>query len=357
MSNQSIEIYSYEANDEVTEMIISSYNNNDSITLRQQDLKNIKILLKKGILYFEGYLNSENHSEIFKLNKWSRISGENSDFLRKIELKIIRGNFVVRHYIFNAFMIDYSETFIKNKYEFILLLRISTVGTGFVPNECSVQKVNINDVPCSMIIEPQEQNFDITKNLINTTLSASTGITGYTLLKGIAVSNPITLKIFLLIHGTGMVSEFLADVYFVAKGEPEKMGSFNITRDYFYKPLGESLANLFNKVFISLNIPKNIGEDFYNTGMITLSITQLGQSGMQHINKTLNNGTNLYFSFRIKPTQFSHYGFKVEVVEKSKSPILNLTKSITKDLGFDAYSTGMSIKNEYKKRRKGGHYE
>lgn len=53
MSNQSIEIYSYEANDEVTEMIISSYNNNDSITLRQQDLKDIKILLKKGILYFE----------------------------------------------------------------------------------------------------------------------------------------------------------------------------------------------------------------------------------------------------------------------------------------------------------------
>ena len=36
-------------------------------------------------------------------------------------------------------------------------------------------------------------------------------------------------------------SEFLADVYFVAKGEPEKMGSFNITRQFnFYKPLGEN---------------------------------------------------------------------------------------------------------------------
>lgn len=350
MTNQSIEIYSYEANDEITEMIITSYHNSDSITLRQQDLKDIKIFLKKGILYFEGYLNSKNHTEVFKLNKWSRISGENNDFLRKIELKIIRGNFVVRHYIFNAFIIDYSETFIKNKYEFILLLRISTVGTGFIPTECSVQKANINNIPCSMIIEPQEQNFDITKNIINATLSASNGITGYTLLKGMVSSNPIALKVFLLVHGTGMVSEFLADVYFVAKGEPEKMGSFNITRDYFYKPLGEILANIINKNYLE-NIPKDFGVDVYNTGMITLSITQLGQAGMQHINKTLNNGTHLYFSFRIKSTQFSHYGFKIEVIEKSKTPILNLTKSITKDLGFDAYTTGMSIKNEYEKRK------
>lgn len=353
MSNQSIEIYSYEANDEVTEMIISSYNNNDSITLRQQDLKNIKILLKKGILYFEGYLNSENHSEIFKLNKWSRISGENSDFLRKIELKIIRGNFVVRHYIFNAFMIDYSETFIKNKYEFILLLRISTVGTGFVPNECSVQKVNINDVPCSMIIEPQEQNFDITKNLINTTLSASTGITGYTLLKGIAVSNPITLKIFLLIHGTGMVSEFLADVYFVAKGEPEKMGSFNVTRDYFYKPLAEIITNELSKNYPKVKVSNEIGEDFYNIGALSISISQLGNASFKHYTNVKNQGTKLFFSFKIKYSQLNKYGVSIQITEKTGHPFYKTTKNIIKDLTFDTFTTSMSIKNEYEKRKGG----
>lgn len=162
----------------------------------------------------------------------------------------------------------------------------------------------------------------MTKNFINSTLSVTNRIIGYTLLKGIAINNSITLKIFLIIHGIGMISEFLADVYFVVKGEPDKMGSFNLTGDYFYKPFGKILTNFLNERY-SYNISENFGTDFYNTGMLTLSITQLRQAGMQHINKLSSQGINLYFSFKVRHTQFSHYGFTIEVVENTKFPIFN----------------------------------
>ena len=44
------------------------------------------------------------------------------------------------------------------------------------------------------------------------------------------------------------------------------------------------LTNFLNERY-SYNISENFGTDFYNTGMLTLLITQLEQAGMQHINK------------------------------------------------------------------------
>ena len=44
----------------------------------------------------------------------------------------------------------------------------------------------------------------------------------------------------------------MADVTFRIQGKPEKMGSFNMTRDWFYKPLGESIAEDINSSFSSI---------------------------------------------------------------------------------------------------------
>ena len=115
------------------------------------------------------------------------------------------------------------------------------------------------------------------------------------------------------------------------------------------------LTNFLNERY-SYNISENFGTDFYNTGMLTLLITQLEQAGMQHINKLSSQGTNLYFSFKVRHTQFSRYGFTIEVVENTKFPILNSAKSFIKESGFDTYTTSVGIKNEFEKK-KGQKYE
>lgn len=191
------------------------------------------------------------------------------------------------------------------------------------------------------------------KNVVSSTLSGANALTAYTILKGLTATPaaPIAIKIILIGYGVGMLSEFGADIYFVAKGEPEKMGSFNISRDWFYKPLGEIVAETLNKRY-PLNISLDFGEDFYNIGGLIYSITELGRAGMQHVKKLSNKGSSLYFSFKVKYTQHSKYGVTINMVENKGAPIKDFMKKLVKELGVDTYVAGKTLDNELKKKQK-----
>lgn len=72
-----------------------------------------------------------------------------------------------------------------------------------------------------------------------------------------------------------------------------------------------------------------------------------------HITHSLN--ISWYFiplkNFKVRHTQFSRYGFTIEVVENTKFPIFNSAKSFIKESGFATYTTSVGIKNEFEKKK------
>lgn len=224
--------------------------NDEEIELKQIDFSNIKMFLKKGIFIITGYLRGEdekNLAEIMKLNKWSMITGTSKESLRDIEIKISRNGYVLRHLIFEGYLSAYHETYDNAKgYRFHFILRehrkINRDGAY-------VRMVTLKGVTGDMIIMPQEFSFRETMN--NSFLSGMNGLGGIGLLGKVGTTTLTTasggVTFFFIAHGTGMISEFMADVTFVMKKEPEKMGSFNMTRDWVYQPLGEIFVDFLER--------------------------------------------------------------------------------------------------------------
>ena len=216
-----MELYHYEDETIKTEIIMKSKINDEEIELKQIDFSNIKMFLKKGIFIISGYLRGEdekNLAEIMKLNKWSMITGTSKGALRDIEIKVSRNGYVLRHLIFEGYLSSYHESYDNAKgYRFHFILRehkkINRDGAY-------VRTVNLKGVKGDMIIIPREFN------LKNSLLSGLNGLTGVSLLKDAGVkvavaseSRIITgaLGFYFIAHGTGMVSEFVADITFVMK--------------------------------------------------------------------------------------------------------------------------------------------
>ena len=368
MKNKTIEVYSYEDYSAKTQITITSNISNEVISFEQIDLSDIKIFLKHGIFILEGYIrhndpiNSEN---ILNLNKWSRISGDKKDWLRNINIKIVRGGHVLREFLFNGFLVDYIEYFNKGKHRFNLVLRQYKLSSldgsrgdcGAPKTESFVMRTTLKGVEGTLIMQPVDtDNFwNISKKMLGTTINAlassANATTAYSILKSVSIKNPILLKFFFISHGTGLISEFVADVYFVATGNSDKMGSFNITRDFFYKPLGEIFADEINKNYPRVKFSNSFGEDIYNSGNLAFSMIKLGKGAMRHIKKTLK-GTELQymFSFKIKHVQNNRFGLQLDVNSYvGLSPVV-ATKKLIKDLGLDSLATGIATKNELKKK-------
>lgn len=84
------------------------------------------MFLKHGIFIIKGYIrhNDDISSEnILKLNEWTRMSGDKLEWLKRINLKIVRGGYVIREFVFNGFVADYMEYFNKGRHMFNLVIR------------------------------------------------------------------------------------------------------------------------------------------------------------------------------------------------------------------------------------------
>ena len=330
--------------------------NDEEIELKQIDFSNIKMFLKKGIFIISGYLRGEdekNLAEIMKLNKWSMITGTSKGALRDIEIKVSRNGYVLRHLIFEGYLSSYHESYDNAKgYRFHFILRehkkINRDGAY-------VRTVNLKGVKGDMIIIPREFN------LKNSLLSGLNGLTGVSLLKDAGVkvavaseSRIITgaLGFYFIAHGTGMVSEFVADITFVMKKEPEKMGSFNMTRDWVYKPIGEAISQEINNIFSEINLSKDIGIDAYNHANLAFSILTLSTD----IEKSYRNlkgyeGAGIYYKIKYKDVAVSTWGRRLTAYRKYGSTTI---KALLGDLGFlvpGTYSVKESIKSEIEKRK------
>ena len=351
-----MELYHYEDEAIKTEIIIKSKVNDEEIELKQIDFSNIKMFLKKGIFIITGYLRGEdekNLAEIMKLNKWSMITGTSKESLRDIEIKISRNGYVLRHLIFEGYLSSYNESYDNTKgYRFHFILRehkqINRDGAY-------VRTVTLKGVKGDMIIMPQDFNFK------NSLLSGLNGLTGVSLLKDAGVkvavaseSRIITgaLGFYFIAHGTGMVSEFMADITFVMKKEPEKMGSFNMTRDWVYKPIGEAISQEINNIFSEINLSKDIGIDAYNHANLAFSILTLSTD----VEKSYRNlkgyeGAGIYYKIKYKDVAVSTWGRRLTAYRKYGSTTI---KALLGDLGFlvpGTYSVKESIKSEIEKRK------
>lgn len=351
-----MELYHYEDETIKTEIIMKSKINDEEIELKQIDFSNIKMFLKKGIFIISGYLRGEaekNLAEIMKLNKWSMITGTSKGALRDIEIKVSRNGYVLRHLIFEGYLSSYHESYDNAKgYRFHFILRehkkINRDGAY-------VRTVTLKGVKGDMIIIPREFN------LKNSLLSGLNGLTGVSLLKDAGVkvavaseSRIITgaLGFYFIAHGTGMVSEFVADITFVMKKEPEKMGSFNMTRDWVYKPIGEAISQEINNIFSEINLSKDIGRDAYNHANLAFSILTLSTD----VEKSYRNlkgyeGAGIYYKIKYKDVAVSTWGRRLTAYRKYGSTTI---KALLGDLGFlvpGTYSVKESIKSEIEKRK------
>lgn len=352
-----MELYHYEDEAIKTEILIKSKINDEEIELKQIDFSNIKMFLKKGIFIITGYLRGEdekNLAEIMKLNKWSMITGTSKKSLRDIEIKISRNGYVLRHLIFEGYLSVYHETYDNIKgYRFYFILRehkkINREGAY-------VRTVTLKGVKGDMVIMPQ--NFDFKTSL----LSGLNGVAGIELLKSVgskiaiaggeSVAASGTLIFFFIAHGTGIVTEFVADITFVMKKEPEKMGSFNMTRDWVYKPIGEAISQEINNIFSEINLSKDIGIDAYNHANLAFSILTLSTD----VEKSYRNlkgyeGAGIYYKIKYKDVAVSTWGRRLTAYRKYGSTTI---KALLGDLGFlvpGTYSVKESIKSEIEKRK------
>ena len=348
-----MELYHYEDEEIKTEILIKSKINEEEIELKQIDFSNIKMFLKKGIFIITGYLRGEdekNLTEIMKLNKWSMITGTSKESLRDIEIKISRNGYVLRHLIFEGYLSSYNETYDNTKgYRFHFILRehrqINRDGAY-------IRTVTLKGVKGDMIIIPHDFNFN------QTLLSALNGTTGYFMLGNAtsAISGGVTLGtgflvFFFIAHGTGLVSEFIADVTFRIQGKPEKMGSFNMTRDWFYKPLGESIAENINSYVSNFKIDNNIGIEMYNCANLAFTLMSL-ESSLKTIVRKLRGyeGAGIYYEVKYKNVAVSTWGRQSMSYRKYGSTTLKALIGDLTNIIPDTYTTKKAIETEMEKR-------
>ena len=354
MENKTIKIYNYEDENAKTQITINSLFKNDTISFEQIDIEDIKIFLKHGIFIIKGYIrhndniNSEN---VLKLNEWTRMSGDKLEWLKRIDLKIVRGGYVIREYVFNGFVADYIEYFNKGRYMFNLVIRQyklkvleGTGDTGADKLSSYVGNIEIKNISNQLIILPMDWG--------KTLLSASNLMGGISLIQAVK-NNPYSVAFIFIAHATGIVTEFMADVYFVAKGNPEKMGSFNITRDLFYKPLGDIIKNTIETIDTDIKFSNTFGEDIYNIGNLTISMADLGGKAINGY-KALKNtkGEGIFFNIKIKNVKVSKFGRQLQPKKYIGLTPVKATALFVKDMGLDIYATKEGFKSEIEKRGK-----
>ena len=219
-----------------------------------------------------------------------------------------------------------------------------TGDTGADNLSSYVGNIEIKNVSNQLIILPMDWR--------KTLLSANNLIGGVSLIQAVK-NNPYSVAFIFIAHTTGMITEFMTDVYFVAKGNPEKIGSFNMTRDLFYKPLGDIIKEWAEYISPSIRISDTFGEDIYNIGNLTFSMAGLGGKAINGY-KTLKNtkGKGIFFNIKIKNVKVSRFGRQLHPKKYVGLTPVKATALFVKDMGLDIYATKEGFKAEIKKRGK-----
>lgn len=219
-----------------------------------------------------------------------------------------------------------------------------TGDTGADNLSSYVGNIEIKNVSNQLIILPMDWR--------KTLLSANNLIGGVSLIQAVK-NNPYSVAFIFIAHATGMITEFMADIYFVAKGNPEEMGSFNMTRDLFYKPLGDIIKNAIEEAFPKVQFSDTLGEDIYNIGNFTISAFDLGGKAINGF-KTLKNtkGEGILFNIKIKNVKVSRFGRQLQPKKYIGLTPVKTTALFVKDMGLDIYATKEGFKSEIKKRNK-----
>lgn len=359
-TNKTIEVYSYEDTNARTEI-----NFQDEIIFNQKDIEDIRFLYKHGILIIEGYIrhgDKVNSDNILKLNTWSREKGNGKNWLKKTNIKIARNGHVIRHLVFNCFIVDYFEHFNKGKHRFTLILRQYKLAplegrgdTGATKTDSYIKSMKLKGVHNTVIMTPIENNINYAKIGMDSFFSALNVTTAIGMSTMLTMATPVAIQFFIIAHGTGFITEFVADVYFVATGKPEKMGSFNLTRDQFYKPLGNIVKTAVETRRQDIKISDSLGEDIYNMGNLAFSLAELGKKGVKYATDFIDSkGVGYIYKMKVKTTTLitSRFGRQLHVEEYRKLTPLLATKYFVKEFGLDTFSTGTAIKNELDKKSK-----
>ncbi|MBC2857244.1 hypothetical protein H3N56_12455 [Cetobacterium sp. 2A] len=359
-TNKTFEVYNYEDASAKTEI-----NFNDEIILNQVDIEDIRFLYKHGIILIDGYIrhdDSVNRDNILKLNTWSREKGDGKNWLKKTNIKIARNGHVIRHLVFNSFIVDYLEYFNKGKHRFSLILRQyklvpleGTGETGATRTDSYIKHLKLKGVNNTVIMTPIENNINYSKLGMDSFFSALNVTTAIGMGAMLTMTTPIAVKFFIIAHGTGFITEFVADVYFVSTGRPEIMGSVNLTRDHFYKPLGSIVKNALDDTDSKVKLSDSFGEDIYNMGNLAFSLAELGKKGVKYAADFVDSkGIGYIYKLKVKTTTLvtSRFGRQLHVEEYRKLTPLLATKYFVKEFGLDTFSTGTSIKNEIDKKFK-----
>lgn len=359
-TNKTIELYSYEDFNARTEI-----NFQDEIIFNQKDIEDIRFLYKHGIIIIDGYIRHEdkvNSDNILKLNTWSREKGNGKNWLKKSNIKIARNGYVIRHLVFNSFIVDYFEHFSKGKHRFTLILRQYKLAplegrgeTGATKTDSYIKHMKLKGVNNTVIMTPMENNINYSKIGMDSFFSALNVTTAIGMGAMLTMATPIAVKFFIIAHGTGFITEFVADVYFVSTGRPEKMGSFNLTRDQFYKPLGNIVKNALDDIDSKVKLADSFGEDIYNMGNLAFSLAELGKKGVKLATDFIDSkGIGYIYKMKVKTTTLitSRFGRQLQIEEYRKLTPLLATKYFVKEFGLDTFSTGTAIKNEFDKKSK-----
>ncbi len=258
---------------------------------------------------------------------------------------------MIRDITFNAFIVDYSEYFYKGKHRFTLVLRQYKLAkldgtrrdTGAVKTESYIKSKTIKGVDGTLIITPL--------NYEKVFFSSLNGVSAYSFLKEFSAIGTKTVAFYFIAHGTGIVTEAIADIKFTIDGEPEKIGSFNLTRDYFYKPLGEIFSNYMNKKGLNINIDSNIDEDWYNLANLAFSWLNIGEKIIKGINSVkTGKGLNITYTIKIKKVQASRFSQVLKPVKVIGLTPFESLKNIAKEILTEIYPNIVETKDIINKK-------
>ena len=126
-----------------------------------------------------------------------------------------------------------------------------------------------------------------------------------------------------------------------------------MTRDLFYKPLGDIVKGWLEYRNPDIKINNSLGEDIYNVGNLYISMADLGGKAISGY-KALKNtkGEGIFFNIKIKNVKVSRFGRQLQPKKYIGLTPVKATALFVKDMGLDIYATKEGFKSEIEKRDK-----
>ncbi|BDU50692.1 hypothetical protein [Haliovirga abyssi] len=280
----------------------------DTIVLKGKSLTNLIMKYKAKMFFISGRI-LEDDFESLKLAKWSLVSSEKKEHLRKMILRIVKADNIVREIeINNVHVINYDGNYGTMTYSISLAqhnrnsayksMPVETkYGRGYLVLQGKDEKTNmfLNNISLGLNAAGSLVVLNAGKNVALRYLGIGTKSFIQTDMSFLARFN----LYYLATHGTNLVISTSADIYFKAIGYEEGVGKVNPLKT-IYEELGALIGKSFDKSRGGNYYEKkgkNIGKEAYN--WVDLSGALLGAgTDLKEVTNSLKYGKNI--SYRIK---------------------------------------------------------